>query len=484
VTGAPLQLSASAGELVDDFARVRADLAVPDGFSPEVESDAAAVAARGPLLPPGVPDGARVDARSLELVTIDPPGSRDLDQAFHAERLAAGWRVHYAIADVAAFVTPGGALDREAFARGVTLYLPDGRAPLYPSILGEGEASLLPDVDRPALLWTFDLDADGAVVSTTLARATVRSRAALGYREVQRSLDDGSASPALVGLREVGAQLIERERARGGVSLAAPTQEVVKTASGDYELELEQPLPVEGWNAQISLLTGMEAARAMDAAGVGLVRVLPTPESFVVDRLRRTAAALGIPWPETASYADVVRGMVPSDRRRATFLLQALHTMRGAGYAVIVPGTATPTQSAVGAAYAHVTAPLRRLADRFANELLLAHFGGYTAPVWAVDALPELVATMQRANQHAAAVDRACVDAIELALLAGHVGDAFAATVVDRHRRGIVVMLHDADIVVTVPGRAELGAEVSVRLEALDRTRRTATFALHAPGPR
>jgi exoribonuclease R len=131
-----------------------------------------------------------------------------------------------------------------------------------------------------------------------------------------------------------------------------------------------------------------------------------------------------------------------------------------------------------------VTAPLRRLADRFANELLLAYFGGYTAPAWAVDALPELVATMQRANQHAAAVDRACVDAIEVALLAGHVGDAFAATVVDRHRRGIVVMLQDADIVATVPGRAELGEEVSVRLEALDRARRTATFALHAPGPR
>ena len=75
-------------------------------------------------------------------MTIDPAGSRDLDQAFHAERRPHGFRVRYAIADVAAFVAPGGALDREAFARGVTLYLPDGRAPLYPDVLGEGAASL------------------------------------------------------------------------------------------------------------------------------------------------------------------------------------------------------------------------------------------------------------------------------------------------------------------------------------------------------
>ena len=115
----------------------------------------------GPQPPPGAARSARLDARDLDLVTVDPPGTRDLDQAFHAERTGTGYRVHYAIADVAAFVAPGGALDREAFARGVTLYLPDGRAPLYPDDLGEGVASLLPGVDRPALLWTFDLDARG-----------------------------------------------------------------------------------------------------------------------------------------------------------------------------------------------------------------------------------------------------------------------------------------------------------------------------------
>ena len=115
MTIAPLRLAASAAALADDFARVRADLDVPSAFPPDVDAEAAAVAARGPQLPPGAPDAGRLDLRDLELVTIDPAGSRDLDQAFHAERQGTGFRVHYAIADVAAFVAPGGALDREAF---------------------------------------------------------------------------------------------------------------------------------------------------------------------------------------------------------------------------------------------------------------------------------------------------------------------------------------------------------------------------------
>jgi exoribonuclease R len=480
VTDAPLRLAASAAELADDFARVRHDLAVPAGFPVDVLAEATRVARDGPQLPPGT-RGARLDARDLELVTVDPPGTRDLDQAFHAERAGAGYRVHYAIADVAAFVAPGGALDREAFARGVTLYLPDDRAPLYPDDLGEGAASLLPGADRPAVLWSFDLDAGARPTATRCTRATVRSRAARSYAEVQRSLEAGDAPVSLVLLREIGLQLLDRERERGGVSIAAPSQEVVKQADGSYALELEAPLPVEAWNAQISLLTGREAARIMAAAGVGILRTLPAPDAAVVGRLRRTAAALGIPWEPDASYADVVRGLVPTSRARSTFLLQALHVLRGAGYALVSAGEPVPSHGAVGAPYAHVTAPLRRLADRHANEVVLAASAGVAPPEWAVAALPELVTVMPHADQHASAVTRACVDAVEVVLLSGHEGETFHGTVVDRHRRGVVVMLADLPVVATVPGSRELGAGATVRLEALDPVARTATFALQ-PG--
>ncbi len=478
MTAAPLRLSASAGTLADDFARVRADLHVPLDFPSDAQAEADAVAARGPVLPPDVPDEERRDARDLEFVTVDPAGSRDLDQAFHAERQGTGYRVHYAIADVAAFVAPGGALDREAFERGETLYLPDGRAPLYPDVVGEGAASLLPDVDRPALLWTFDLDDAARPVTTTCERATVRSRAARSYAEVQAEIDAGTASSSLALLRELGEHLLDRERERGGVSIAAPGQEVVRDPSGSYVLELEASLPVETWNAQISLLTGREAARLMARGEVGLVRTLPPPDAGVVGRLRRTARALGVDWPDGATYADVVRGLRPTTRQRATFLLQALHGLRGAGYAVVTADAPAPSHAAVGATYAHVTAPLRRLADRFANEVVLAVAGGYTPPAWAVDALPALVEAMPRADRHASAVDRACIDAVETALLADSIGDTFAGTVVDRHRRGVVVLLADVPVVATVPGDRALGDAVTVRLEAVDPMLRTVSFAL------
>ncbi len=386
--------------------------------------------------------------------------------------------MHYAIADVAAFVVPDGAVDREAFVRGETLYLPDGRAPLYPDVLGEGTASLLPTVDRPALLWTFDLDGEANPVATRCERATVCSRAARSYAEVQAELDRGDAAPSLTLLRELGEHLLDRERDRGGVSIAAPGQEVVRDAAGSYSLELEAPLPAETWNAQISLLTGREAARLMVEGGVGLVRTLPPPDPGIVARLRRTARALDIDWPEGMPYADAIRGLRPTTRARATFLLQALQALRGAGYAVVTPDSPPLAHAAVGAPYAHVTAPLRRLADRFANEVVLGIANGYQPPAWAVDALSRLVDVMPRADRHAGAVDRACVDAVETAVLAGHVGDTFPASVVDRHRRGVVVLLAEVPVVATVPGDRALGDAVTVRLEALDPVARTLAFSL------
>src|SRR3954452_15766071 len=119
----------------DAFQRIRSEFDVPVAFPPEVLEEAERTAARGPAIPDGVVSDARRDARDVPFVTIDPAGSRDLDQAFFAKRRpGGGFRVHYAIADVAAFVAPGGAIDRESFLRGVTLYLPDGRAPMLPEV--------------------------------------------------------------------------------------------------------------------------------------------------------------------------------------------------------------------------------------------------------------------------------------------------------------------------------------------------------------
>ena len=111
---------------------------------------------------------------------------------------------------------------------------------------------------------------------------------------------------------------------------------------------------------------------------------------------------------------------------------------------------------------------MRRLADRYANEIVLAHCAGTDPPAWAVAALDELVVTMQEANRREAAVDRAVVDAVECAVLAPHVGERFDGFVVDRNSHGVVVQLQRPAIVAPLPAKLALGKPVEVTLVAVD----------------
>ena len=238
-----------------DFAAIRAEFDVPEEFPPEVLAEAEAVAAAPPL-----PD---LDATDIPLVTVDPAGSRDLDQAVHLQRSGTGYLVRYAIADVGAVVRPGGALDTEARRRGQTLYTPDRRVPLHPPVLSEGAASLLPGEDRAAALWTIRLDADGEATEVDVRRARVRSRAQLAYPDVQRQADAGQLPEALAVLPELGRLLQQRALERGAVELGTPEQQVERGPDGGWTLTVRGDLPVEGWNAAISLLTGRCAAVLM-----------------------------------------------------------------------------------------------------------------------------------------------------------------------------------------------------------------------------
>src|SRR4051794_10426487 len=243
------------------FRAIRGEAGVPDRFAPDVAAEAEAAAARA-----SATGRERVD---VPFVTIDPPGSRDLDQALHIERRGDGHRVRYAIADVGAFIARDGALDRDTHARGVTVYAPDEKVPLHPPVLSEGAASLLGGEWRPVLLWTCDLDARGRLVETVVVRAEVRSIAQHTYADV----------PADVGelLREVGERRLALERERGGVRLAVPEQEVVREGRA-WTVRYRAPLPSEEYNAQVSLLTGMAAAALMLRAGCGILRTQPSPD--------------------------------------------------------------------------------------------------------------------------------------------------------------------------------------------------------------
>lgn len=464
--------SAAQSELAAALAELRESLELPDGFPVEVLAEAEAAASATP--PPAV------DRRDLEFVTIDPAGSRDLDQAMHLARRSGGYTVHYAIADVPGFVRAGGAVDLEARERGQTLYAADGRVPLHPPVLSEDRASLLPGVDRSAYLWSFDLDDAGAVRATRLERAIVRSRTQLGYDEAQAGIDGGTADGSLALLREIGELRLGHERARGGASLNVPDEEIVRTPDGGYALRRRRLLPVEDWNAQLSLMTGMAAAELMIAARVGILRTMPPPSADEVDAFRRQTAALGRPWPESIGYGEYLREL-PRDEPASLAILQAASGLfRGAGYEAMdgsVP--ADPVQSALAAPYAHVTAPLRRLVDRWGLVVCEALSAGREVPRWARDTLGELPSLMGASSRRAAQLDAASVARVEAAVLSDRIGERFRATVLRVRNGSAVVQFVEPAVTATVPAGPDTqpGGTLTVVLEHADIRAGTVRFS-------
>jgi len=464
-----------ARSLYQGIERIHAELELPGEFPADVRA-AAEVAAANPRLPD-------LDRTDIPFVTIDPEGAMDLDQALHIERSGTGYVVHYAIADLAAFVTPGDPIDVESHKRGETLYGADSRIPLHPPVISEGAGSLLPDEVRPALLWTIRVDETGEGIDVHVERARVRSTAKLSYESAQRAIDDGTAGEVLQLLREIGELRVHRDALRGGVSLPLPEQEVI-IQGHRWSLEFRSLLPVELWNAQISLLTGFGAATLMVYARVGLLRTLPPPDPRDVQRLHRAAKALDIDWPAEQLYPDFIRALGPTNPKHAAMVVASARLLRGSGYVAFdgeVP--ADPQHSALVSEYAHVTAPLRRLCDRYAAEVCVSLCAEEPVPPWVLAALPELPKTMQRSGQRGRTYERAVLDLVEAGVLAARVGEDFGAVVtsVDEKdpSRG-VVMVKDPGVEARVVGSFELplGTDVTVRLEVADVATRTVEFWL------
>ncbi len=457
-----------------DFAALRTEFDLPESFPAEVLAEAEQVAGD-----PVDVDGDREDATDLPLVTIDPPGSKDLDQALLIERLrSGGFRVHYAIADLAAFLPPGGAIDQEARRRGQTLYLPDGSVPMHPPEISEGAASLLPGQVRPAVLWSIDTDSGGEPVDARVRRALVRSTEQFDYETVQAALAEGRPHPAVAALPELGRLRRELAVRRGAVELQLPEQEIGSDTDGGWVLTQRPRHDVEAWNAEISLLTGMTAASIMIEAGVGVLRTLPDPEPEAVDWLRRSAAALGIDWPGELSVSELLAGLDAGRPESLALYADTTRLLRGAGYTAFdATAPELATHAGIGGPYAHVTAPIRRLVDRFATEVCLAVTAGREVPEWVRAALPDLPGLMSTSDALAARVEKACLEQVEAWILAEHVGGTFSAVVLRAEANRAEILIEDPPVIGKCTG-VDLpeGERITVRLTAVDPEQRKIAF--------
>ena len=452
-----------AGALASGLAAIRQQYQVPEGFPPDVLAAAEQAAAKAP--------GPEHEDRTGEpFVTLDPATSTDLDQAFHIEPAGNDLILHYAIADVAWFVADGDPVDVEAWKRGETLYLPDGKAGLYPPALAERAASLLPDGPRPAAVFTVRLGSDGEPRLESARRALIRSRAKLAYDSVRP--DQLPADFARFAERMTAA-----ESARGAARVDPPEQEVEALGNGRFSLSFRPLLPSERANATLSLAANLAIAAALQKAGTGLFRVMARPTAAALSRLRSTATGLGLDWPEHVDLKTLERTLDQRNPDHAAFMLAVRRAGGGAGYAPWIPGV-TPWHEAIAATYAHATAPLRRLADRYVIRATLAVAGGKPAESDVEAAFQRLPAVMAKAEALSGQIERAVIDLAETVMLQGREGETFRACVTDTDGDSARVQLLDLPVVARarIVGAAP-GQRVDLNLTSIDSRQRRLRFA-------
>jgi exoribonuclease R len=421
-------------QLARGFRAIRAAHNVPE----EESSDAAinALAAEAKIDPSVL----RRDVTQIEFVTLDPAASTDLDQAFAVHRDGEMMVLLYAIADIGAFVPRGGLVEAQAFERGVTVYCPDGSVPLYPRILSKDRASLLPDGPRPAILLTVQVDPAGISRLQRVERATVLSRAKLAYEHVT---DDDLSADTL----ELAKRIAAAELRRGAFRVDRAEQEVVidSAAPGGVRLEFSPKRLSEQRNAALSLATNLAVASHFLSSGLGLFRVMDEPDASELKHLRNQALALKIPWAETESLHSLVGRLEVDNLKHVEFCQAIRHVGGGASYLQYpVPylspeeqkknahQIAKPWHAAVAASYAHATAPMRRLADRYVLDLLVAQFAEDAEAVQAlIPILAQLPPIMETAERRASAVSRESIDLIESLMLRPLIGRELVGTIID-----------------------------------------------------
>jgi ribonuclease R len=357
-------------------------------FDPLVEREARAAAERPPAA-----DVARRDLRDLPTFTIDPPTAKDFDDAISAERLdGGGVRVWVHIADVAAHVPPGSAVDREAYRRATSVYVPGAVEPMLPEALSNRACSLVPHQDRLAV--TVEMDFEGArVVRTAFHRSLIRSDARLDYPQVDRVFAGSEPAEApwaapLAAARAVAAALDEARQARGALAIESVEPEFDFSREG----HVTGLAPSEATESH-RLIEHLMIAANEAVAGLLESRKVPTlyriherPEPARVERLVAQLAALDVPTPpvpevmspqQAGDLVGEISRLVDehvrrTGRGRAALTSLVLRSLKQARYSPENKGH----HGLHSPRYCHFTSPIRRYPDLVCHRALLSAVGG------------------------------------------------------------------------------------------------------------
>ncbi len=403
-----------------------------------------------------VEPGAREDLRAVPLVTIDDEDARDFDDAVFAAPDDApdnrgGFRLIVAIADVAHYVRPGGALDRAAETRGNSVYLPDRVVPMLPEALSNGLCSLRPREDRAVLACHLRIDAGGNLLGHRFTRALMRSAARLTYRVAQAAHDgDAGALPDGLDPRAVGdlygayAALAEARRARGTLDLDLPEYKVRIEDGKVAEIGLRARLDSHRLIEEFMILANVAAAEALEARRAPcMYRVHAPPDAAKIEALRDFLESFGLALPR----GQVVRARQLADLLAKAALDPAAHIiheaiLRAQSQAVYAPRNLGHFGLALRR-YAHFTSPIRRYADLLVHRALIGACGlgdGGTGPE-AGTRFEEIGEHISDTERRAAAAEREAVDRYMALHLADRVGARMAGRITGVTRFGLFVRL-------------------------------------------
>ena len=351
---------------------------------------------------PRLPD---LDRTDLPFVTIDPPARSTSTRRSTSSATAAATSCTTRSPTSRPSSQPGDPIDLAAHARGETLYGADSKVPLHPTgaVRGRGLAAARPGAARPAVDDPRRRHRRGHRRAGRAGPGAVDGQARLRRRPAGRSTTAQPARPCSCSRRSASSGS-EREAARGGISLPLPEQEV--DIDGDqWSLEFRSLIPAESWNAQISLLTGF--ARGV-ADGLRPGRAPPYPAA--AGPARRPAAAPHRPGaPHRVAGRAALPRLRPQPRLRQARRGRDDHRLHAAAARQRVRrlrrrDARRPDARALASEYAHVTAPLRRLGDRYAGEICVALCAGTDVPDWVLAKLHDLPEEMKDAGRRAHAV--------------------------------------------------------------------------------
>jgi ribonuclease R len=436
---------------------------IPHEFRREALSEAQAAR-------PVALEGGREDWRKVPLVTIDPSDAKDHDDAVFAEpdtdpKNPGGFIVSVAIADVAHYITPGSALDREALVRGNSVYFPDRVVPMLPERISNDLCSLRPNEDRAALAARMVIGADGHKRSHTFHRVLMRSAAKLHYAQAQDAADgrtDATTAPLLARvIRPLYAAYaaVKRERTeRQPLDLDLPERKILLKPDGTVDRVITPPrLDAHRLIEEFMILANVAAAETLERARVPLIyRVHDEPSPEKIEALREFLATLDI---------RLAKGQV----MRSADFNKILAQVRGSEHEQIVNDVVLRTQAQAEYAaenyghfglnlrrYAHFTSPIRRYADLVVHRALIRaqNFGSDGLP-GKVDAgaLGEIAARISAAERRAMKAERESVDRLIANFLADRIGASFEGRISGVTRAGLFVKLDETGADGFIPAR-------------------------------